>query len=210
MALRGRSMQPAAVAKGGKQFLVVQCGAMPVAITSDIVRGIHEPSGEGSRDASESIVTLGVAYSVASLPQLSAPSAASVTADRRVILISGEGRRRALWVDRVHGLIDVEEARLRPLPVHFSGPERGWITGFFLFEDGLALVADTGWLLGRESNPYAVQPTFERPARGVGQGPDTIVSPGHQAAAPAHADLPQAAGGFEEATDAEDTPWAQL
>jgi chemotaxis signal transduction protein len=67
--------------------------------------------------------------------------------DSRIILFAkGEGRI-SLPVAQVHGLKDIDESQVLPLPHHFKGDERRWYQGMVLFEDGVALVLDPGWLI---------------------------------------------------------------
>lgn len=139
--------------------------------------------------------------------------------ETRIILCGEQETFRAFIVDEVCGLTEIPASAIRPLPPHFSGPERGWFSGLFLFGEAVALAVHPGWLLGLVIAAPALAQT----------GPPFAQAPLAQAAAPVTEAVPRppsrpasvvqvfpAAGTspdiveLEEASDAEDTPWAEL
>jgi hypothetical protein len=106
-------------------------------------------------------------------------------------------------VDEVLGLTQVARSDIRPLPGQFVGPERLWFSGLFLFQSSVALVVNPEWLLVQSAQPLLI----ERPVHGElsqcrAAAPDTVR--GAQIADPFEGVV------LEEASDAEDTPWAEL
>jgi hypothetical protein len=132
---------------------------------------------------------------------------------------------RAFIVDEVCGLTDVPATAIRSLPPHFAGPERGWFSGLFLFRDAVALVVQPSWLLGHVTAAPALVHSEPPPSKPVAA---SIVSTRETSAVPSREtpDVPRretpapnvmSSGGgspeiveLEEASDAEDTPWADL
>ncbi len=209
MSFRNKTEGLAPALEGAAQFLVVRCGRTWLALAADIVRGIVEPAGAVGAEA-------------ATLPAMACPltdlaaqlglSSETPSPEARVVSCAIHERRRALLVDRVAGLCDVETNRIRPLPPHFTGSERRWITGLFLFQESVALVLDSGWLVGPEGTASGQAVIVEQAPRPVAESPESC-DPGGSALVE---DVVALTGTglerveFEEAGDAEDIPWADL
>lgn len=72
-------------------------------------------------------------------------------ADRLVLLVEVDGRRAGLVVDRLAGLLGVDEGAIAPLPAVFGGQERQWFTGLAAVGQRLLLVLrPAGVLDGRD------------------------------------------------------------
>ena len=190
------------------QFLVVVSGGVPVAIPSDFVRGILQPE-DSPRE--QTITWLGVAYSLTDLADRFDWPRAAWTAETRAILCGLGERMLALSVDRVMGLTDVDRRQIKPLPPHFSGPERKWITGLFLFRESVALVPDPAWLIGpqqEEVRPAALidppEPARTSAPRGMGQEPEAVEAEEVNLADQLDVEP------IEDMSDAENAPWADI
>ncbi len=117
--------------------------------------------------------------------------------------------RRAFRVHAIVGLQEVESTRIKPLLPHFIGPEREWFSGMFLFRETIALVVQPSWLLsddryrgellGRQSTVEPEQAPCAAPVL-------SQITGGHAPGSPDQFDVIE----LEEATDADDLPWAQL
>ncbi|TAJ07846.1 MAG: chemotaxis protein CheW [Nitrospirae bacterium] len=208
MSLRGRTVGTTSLVAEA-QFLVVVSGGVPVAIPSDLVRGILQPE-DSQRE--QTIIWLGVAYPLTSLADRFGWSRAAWTPETRAILFGLGNSMLAFSVDRVMGLTDVDRRQIKPLPPHFSGPERKWITGLFLFRESLALVPDLTWLIGSpqeeaqaaaliEESPNPVQVSA---ARGMRQEPETVEAEEVNLADQLDVEP------IEEVSDAENAPWADI
>jgi hypothetical protein len=187
------------------QFLVVTCWKTQVALWADLVRGIEPFEGSG---ADGTVTYAGQAYPVIAMATRFGFAPLVPTSDSRIVLCGMSASRRGVIVDHVWGLTEVATQQIRPLPPHFAGPERGWFTGLFVFGETAALVVDSAWLLGRVADTA-------RPTPGaVAPSPRTVPALEAEPAEPVDVvPLPGEAlpiMDLEEATDAEDTPWAEL
>lgn len=207
MSLRGRTAG-ATVLVAEAQFLVVVSGGVPVAIPSDLVRGILQPE-DSPRE--QTITWLGVAYPLTDLADRFGWPRAAWTAETRAILCGLGERMLALSVDQVLGLTDVDRRQIKPLPPHFSGPEREWITGLFLFRESVALVPDPAWLIGpqqEEARPTALieplEPIRASVPRGVRQEPEAVEAEEVNLADQLDVEP------IEDMNDAENAPWADI
>jgi len=128
-----------------------------------------------------------------------------------VVFCGLQSAEQAILVDEVIGLTDVATEQVRPLPAQFIGPERMWFSGMFLFRDTVALIANAEWLLH--------QPVLPQSERRLLSELQPMSSPveSPSASASAHGHQEQTGEGtlnnevtLEEASDAENTPWAEL
>lgn len=217
MSLRGRlATAPPPVAEA--QFVVVRAAGGNFALPSDMVRGIL-PLEEAV--GAETVSFQGRDLPLRNLAGRFGWSSRPPASETRIILCGTQEAFRAFIVDEVCGLTEMPASAVRPLPPHFAGPERGWFSGLFLFRDAVALVVHPGWLLGLVTAapslvqevpplPQASEPFAQAAAPVVEAAP---VSPSRPATVvqviPADGASPDIIE-LEEATDAEDTPWAEL
>lgn len=221
MSLRGRIAGVTAVAEA--QFLVVATGATPVAIPAEMVRGILQPEEAGQ---GQDIIVQDVTYPLADLTDRCGWGRSTAGAETRIVLCGDGANAQAFSVDQVMGLTDVWRSRILPLPPHFSGPERNWILGLFLFQDRVALVAHPEWLVPPRppEAPAQAAPALLEPS------PPTATAAPPASAPPPVAPRPVAPAEpvelveaeeinladqlevepLQEAGDAEDAPWADL
>ena len=143
MALRGHSTQLAPV-EPTIRFLITMCGQCLLALRAEWIRGIltQEEAGYGP-----TVLSGGVAYPLAGLADRLQIQSGGNSAETRLVLCGNGTYGRALIVDRVVELIDVDRAAPRPLPSQFRGSERIKLSGYLLYEDAMVLIVDPVWLL---------------------------------------------------------------
>ncbi|MGH7231799.1 MAG: chemotaxis protein CheW [Nitrospiraceae bacterium] len=183
-------------------FLFVMCGETHVALPAGIIRGIVRPDDQG---ISEALTLLDVRTPVADLAaRFGLPS--SFSADPRIVVCGMGEARRAFMVGAIVGLEDIESSKIRPLLPHFTGPERHWFSGMFLFRETVALAVEPHWLLSEDQTRLNVSPVEECGRQrhgGTASSPSGAYS---LPSGPGQLDILE----LEEATDADDIPWAQL
>ena len=229
MSLRAR-LATAAPSVADEQFLVIRSGGGNFALPSEIVRGIL-PFEDAP--GTETVPFQGQDLPLRNLAGRFGWSSRPPASETKVLMCGTQETLRAFIVDEVCGLTDVPGSAIRSLPPHFAGPERGWFSGLFLFRDAVALVVQPAWLLGHvtaapalvHSEPRPSDPAAPAPGRGTSVAPsreapavpkrETSGAPSRQTETPvskvtsAGGDSPEIVE-LEEASDAEDTPWADL
>lgn len=118
------------------------CFAFPV----DIIRGTVPRTED---DSTQSVSAYGMEFPLVDLSSRSGFVPAVKPKDPRTILCMLRDLRGAIPVDAVVGLIKLKQTEVRPLPRHFSGPEREWFPGFFLYQDSVALLINPMWVLSQ-------------------------------------------------------------
>jgi len=200
VSLRGRT-ETTVRASSTTRLLVVMCAETCCALPADIIRGIITFEEAGSAEA---VAALGATYPLRDMAGRFGLPHVSFAAESRIILCALGNFHKGYRVNQVLGLTDVESARIRPLPPQFSGPERKWFAGLFLFRETVALLVNPGWLLGEETDPAQLPQ--------LGTTTVTALASSHAAGVererPSHP--PVEVLELEEAPDADDTPWVQL
>ncbi len=140
MTLRSQAEPLGELTKG--QVLVVACGTTYFGIPTEIVRGIVRPEQEGFGIAED--------HPPADLGARFGFIGSSVTPESRVILCGVRKVQEAFGVDQVLGLAKSDGLNIRPLPPHFTGAERRWFQGLFMFQDTVALLVNSTWLLDEQ------------------------------------------------------------
>jgi chemotaxis signal transduction protein len=143
MAFRQRVTAPTADAQTAR-FLVVRLHRTYLAIWAESVRGVFT---ERECDVEQEIVLLGERYTPMSLAARFRLPEPLHTPDTRTVLCSRDRWRCATSVDQVIGLTDIRREHILPLPRLFSGEERVWFRGLFLFQDAIALLVNPDWLV---------------------------------------------------------------
>lgn len=146
MSLRGQTKSVAG-AGATERMLVVTSGPVNLAIPATAVEGILPPEEAGSKGP---VTVREITYPITDLARRLGHASAAGTTDPRIILCGSRGFHRGFRVDQVLGLTEVETRRLHPLPPHFSGDERTWFNGYFLYHEGVALWANPDWLVGSD------------------------------------------------------------
>ncbi len=145
MTLQSQVESHGSLTKG--QILVVACGGTYLGIPAEVIRGIARPehahtSIEGGHPPVDLASRFGLVGS-------------SLSPESRVLLCGTRVAQGALRVDHVMGLTKADELDIRPLPRHFTGRERQWFRGLFLFQDTVAMLVDAGWLLEKDGTAPA-------------------------------------------------------
>lgn len=143
MSLRGRHAGAISSAPTAR-FLVVTMGGTHFALHADRVQGLLTVEEAGSAGP---LTVQGVAYAGMDLAKRLQLPADPDGPQTRVVLFSIGTARGHIRVAQVHGLKELEQFQVRPVPRHFQGDERTWYQGMLLFEEGVALVLNSAWLL---------------------------------------------------------------
>lgn len=126
------------------RFLIVTVGGTHFALHADRVEGlltVEEAASAGS------LTIQGVTYAGIDLAaRLQLPADADGPETRAVLLSNGTSRGN-IRVARVHGLKELEQSQVLPLPRHFHGEEQTWYQGMVLFEESVAVVLNSAWLI---------------------------------------------------------------
>jgi hypothetical protein len=188
------------------EFLMVACGQTHFALQADVVRSVIRPD-EG--DVGNLLSTFDVTTIPVHLLENFGLTGSYLSPDSRILVCGMQSAHVAFRVDRVLGLYDTDSASIKPLLPHFMGPERRWIAGMFLFQQTVALVLHTDWLFSDGRGGRALpSPVCEPMAQGrsVEASQRTVID----LTATRGDSLHWNAMDFEEVTDADDTPWAQI
>ena len=181
------------------EFLIVACGSTHFAIPADAVRSVIRPD-EGNLTALLS--ALGVTATPAHLSEQFGLTGSYLSPDARIVVCRRQAVHYAFRVDRVLGLHEIDAVKIKPLLPHFVGAERQWIVGMFLFQQTVAMIVNTQWLLGAER----LRP-FSGAVPRSSQRVDALLPAGRAARAETTgAGYPE----FEVATDGDDAPWAEI
>ncbi|HEV8242380.1 MAG TPA: chemotaxis protein CheW [Nitrospirales bacterium] len=135
-----------------ERLLVVTSGPMTVALAAPLIEDILPPEESG---AAMVVTDHEVTYRVSDLASLLGQAPEPNTSDSRVILCGYGNRHRGFRVDRLLGPTDVDPRHIHSLPPHFTGEERAWFKGFFLFQDTIALLVNPDWLFNHETDAEA-------------------------------------------------------
>lgn len=143
MSLRGRQAGARSIAPTVR-FLVVSVGGTNLALHADRIQGLLTIEEAGS--AGE-LTVQGVAYPHVDLAgRLQCPVDPDGP-DTRVILLSQANATGNIRVAEVHGLKEMEESQILPLPGQFRREEQRWYQGMILFEDSVAFIINPSWML---------------------------------------------------------------
>ncbi len=132
-----------------KQVLVTMFGETCFAFPVDTIRGTVPQASDRS---AQGVTAYGMEFPFVNLSSQSGFFPAKDPKDPRTILCMLGNLRGAIPVDAVLGLVTIKEREVRPLPRHFTGPERGWFPGLFLFQETVALLINPKWILGQTSS----------------------------------------------------------
>jgi len=143
MSLRGQRAGARSLAPMSR-FLVVTMGARSLALYADTVQGLLTGEEAG---ATEPVVVQGVVYKPVDLADRLALPSDDDGPDTRIVLLSSGELQGSIRVAQVHGLMEVEQSQVIPLPRQFHGEEQNWYRGVILLEESVALVLNTAWVL---------------------------------------------------------------
>lgn len=143
MSLRGMRAGSISLAPMSR-FLVVTMGGLSLAFYADSVQGLLTGEEAGT---TRSVTVQGVVYETVDLADRLALSSDKDGPDGRTVLLSHGGLRGSIRVAQVHGLMEVEQSQVLPLPRQFQGEEQDWYRGVILLKEGIALILNTAWVL---------------------------------------------------------------
>ncbi len=147
------------------QVLVVSCGSAYVAMPADITRGILDPQEVGPDGT---VTAVGVTYTMTDLVARLGLERAGRSAEPKIVLCARREAAKAVYVDQLYELVDVKQDQVNTLPMHFTGAERDWFAGLFLFQDNVTLLVNPAWLLGDEREASVGGPVLEgRPSHSL-------------------------------------------
>lgn len=201
MALRGQS-EGVAVTRVHHQMLMVGCGGSLFGLPSEMARGILDPPFP---KPSGTVHTGGIVYPLIDLEHWFRLTKFPWSSDARLILCGQEQATHVICVDQVLGITEVDQGDMAPLSPHFTDVERDWFSSFFVFDGRLALHINPRWLLNEAGR--------------LGEAGVDIARPRTQAAQPwpsGHPNVPLQdylqvdLWKFEEASEDENLPWAQI
>ena len=152
MSLRGH-LQSANVLVETASFLVVRLGRSYLALSADGVRGVLTPEEVGHERA---VTAAGTLYQPVDLAHLLSVVVDLSGLEVRTVLYSNGHSHRAIRVEQVVGLTDVEQKDCLPLPPQFQCDERRWFEGMLLYEDLLVLIVNPAWVLGELAEVVSV------------------------------------------------------
>jgi hypothetical protein len=142
MSLRGRHVRTAIAATC--RYLVLTVGSVRFALHADHIQGLltAEEAGEG-----ETLLIQGSSYQKMDLGRRLQLAVDPDGPEKRIVLVSKGHIRAHLVAAQVHGLQEILQSEVLPLPRHFHGDEQGWYEGMILFDAGVALVLNPAWVL---------------------------------------------------------------
>lgn len=126
-------------------FLVVRLGANYFALHASGVRGILRQE-ELAHD--EAVTAVGNVHQPVDLARRLSIVADLTGLEGRTVLYSAGRSHGAIRVEQIVGLADVERKDCLPLPPQFQYDERNWFGGILLYQDQLALILNSSWVVG--------------------------------------------------------------
>lgn len=127
------------------RFLIVTVGGRYLALDAECVVGLLMLEEAGNVDDP---TIHGVVYRAISLTDRLGLSNDRSGPHTRIVLLSDRDARGNIRVAAVLGRLELQPSQVLPLPMQFRGPERHWYRGMILYENRVAFVLDTTWLLG--------------------------------------------------------------
>jgi chemotaxis signal transduction protein len=119
----------------GGRYLALDAESIQEVLTLDEVGSLGDPTIHG------------LVYRAINLADRLRISNNHGTATNRIVLLSERGVQGSIRVTTVQGWLELHPSQILPLPPQFRGPERRWYRGMILFENSIALVLNTSWVL---------------------------------------------------------------
>lgn len=126
------------------RFLIVTVGGRYLALDAECIVGLLTLEETGNADDP---TIHGVVYSAITLTDRLGLSNDRSGTHTRIVLLSERDARGNVRVAAVQGLLELQPSQVLPLPMQFRGPERHWYRGMILYDNRVALVLNTTWLL---------------------------------------------------------------
>lgn len=136
------------------ELVLFEAGEVKLAIDQKCISHIKPMAADTgtskTHDRKQTIVHEGKTMAVLNLSgSLNSESETSNSSDSKVIIVKGLPAR-ALWADRVKGLVAVNDDQMADLPAVYKGAARACFSKVLRIEDQLALVVDTTGLFAIE------------------------------------------------------------
>ncbi len=127
-----------------RRFLIVTISGRYLALDAGSVEGVLtiKESESGEDPAIQSVVDRTVSL-VMQLGSSDVPTQPTT----RVVLLTDREMRGSIRVSDVHGILEIQQSQILPLPPQFSGVERHWYRGMILFEKSIAMILNPTWVL---------------------------------------------------------------
>ena len=126
------------------RFLIVTVGGRYLALDAECIVGLLTLEETGNVDDP---TIHGVVYSAITLTDRLGLSNDRSGTHTRIVLLSDRDARGNVRVAAVQGRLELQPSQVLPLPMQFRGPERHWYRGMILYDNRVALVLNTTWLL---------------------------------------------------------------
>lgn len=126
------------------RVLIVTMGGRLFGLDADAVQGLLARDEAEPPDAP---MVQGAVYRVVDLAERLGFAAGTSDMNVHLVLLSNGASHGGLRVGKVHGLMELQVSQVLPLPPQFSGVERQWYRGMILFQNSVALILSTPWIL---------------------------------------------------------------
>ncbi len=131
-------------ASSSRRFLIVTVSGRYLAFDAEFVEGVPTIA---ELEKSEDPTIQGVVERTGSLVMQLGSSDVPTHPATRVVLLTDRELRGSIRVSDVHGILEIQQSQILPLPPQFSGVERHWYRGMILFEKSIAMILNPTWVL---------------------------------------------------------------
>ncbi|MGB4067496.1 MAG: chemotaxis protein CheW [Nitrospira sp.] len=129
------------------RFLIVLFSGRYLALDAESIQGVLTIEEVGSLDDP---TIHGLVYRAINLADRLRILNNQGSAHSRIVLLSERGVQGSIRVTTVQGWLELQPSQVLPLSPQFCGPERRWYRGMILFEQSIALVLNTSWVLDEQ------------------------------------------------------------
>jgi hypothetical protein len=129
------------------RFLIVLFGGRYLALDAESIQGVLTLEEIGSLDDP---TIHGLVYRAINLADRLRIVNNQGSTHSRIVLLSEQGVQGSIRVTTVQGWLELHLSQVLPLSPQFCGPERRWYRGMILFENSIALVLNTSWVLDEQ------------------------------------------------------------
>ncbi|NJN68943.1 MAG: chemotaxis protein CheW [Nitrospira sp.] len=141
-------------ARSSRRFLIVTISGRYLALDAGSVEGVLTIK---ELESGEDPAIQGVIERTVSLVMQLGGSDAPTHPTTRVVMLTDQEVRGSIRVSDVHGILEIQQAQIIPLPSQFIGVERHWYQGMILFENSIAMILNPTWVLQMHAGSDAVQ-----------------------------------------------------
>jgi len=127
-----------------QRFLIVTISGRYLALDAGSVEGVLTIA---ELEKSEDLTMQGVVERTVSLVMQLGNADVPTHPTTRAVLLTDRRTRGSVRVSDVHGMLEIQQSQILPLPPQFSGVERDWYQGMILFEKSVAMILNPAWVL---------------------------------------------------------------